>query len=62
MCDFCDGQCSCHINPPCSFCEGHVECELCGKKVCVDKAEEVMNKLDGSKILLCPICFDAEVD
>jgi len=58
-CKFCDGQCACHVSPPCSFCVDHTECEICGQKVCIDKAEEVMDNKDGSKILICPDCLEA---
>jgi len=62
MCKFCEGQCACHINPPCSFRESHIECEMCGQQVCADKTEEVTDNSDGSKLLICPDCYDAEVD
>jgi hypothetical protein len=55
-CSFCEGQCSCHINPPCGFCTSHVECDICGQLVCEDKATEVTNKSDGNKITVCPDC------
>jgi len=54
MCKFCEGQCS--------FCTSHIECEICGQQVCEDKAEEVTDNSDGSKLLICPDCYDAEVD
>lgn len=58
-CKFCEDQCACHINPPCSFCTDHMECEICGQRVCIDKTEEVINKTDGDKLLVCPDCQEA---
>lgn len=61
-CEHCDGQCSCHINSPCSFCESHMFCERCGELVCEDKAEEFTDSTDGSKLLLCPDCVEETQD
>lgn len=58
-CKFCDGQCACHISPPCSFCTEHIECEVCGQIVCADKTEEGMDIRDGSTISVCPDCMEA---
>lgn len=57
-CNFCDGQCACHINPPCSFCESHIHCEICGQLVCADKAVELYDNTDNSSILVCPDCAE----
>ncbi len=57
-CNFCDGQCSCHVNPPCSFCVTHVQCDMCGQVVCEDKVEEVVDKKDGTLLNICPDCAD----
>lgn len=57
-CNFCEIQCTCHVNPPCSFCVDHVECELCGQLVCESETEEVVNELDGDKFLCCPDCYN----
>lgn len=33
-----------------------IECEVCGKLVSEDQAEEMMDTSDGSKIMMCPEC------
>ena len=57
-CDFCDGQCACHISAPCGFCEAHVICEICDRLVCNDKVVEVTDKFNGYKMLVCPDCAE----
>ena len=44
-CKYCDNECSCHINPPCSTCESHMICDGCGEMFCDDLDE-----------VLCPEC------
>lgn len=46
VCNECDGQCTCHIEPPCSFCVEHEECDVCGCVTC-EKDEDTG---------LCPTC------
>ena len=58
-CNFCEECCYCHINPPCGFCIEHIECEICGQLVCLDKAVEVTDMSDGSKLTICPDCENA---
>lgn len=60
-CNFCDGQCDCHLNPPCSFHEKHLECEICGQMVCEDNTAELTNTTTGEKILVCPDCEEASL-
>ena len=56
MCNFCDGQCSCHLNPPCGFCETHEICEVCGQQVSTDTAAHTVDVVDGSERIFCPDC------
>ena len=47
VCEFCQGECSCHINPPpCNFCTTHSECVACGKVFCSEDTDDA----------LCPNC------
>jgi len=55
-CNFCDGQCACHINPPCGFHESHYECEICGQLVCEDKKVILHSNSDNDEIIVCPTC------
>lgn len=53
ICDYCQKECTCHINnPPCNFCVSHLECEICGKVFCHHTEEK-----DET---LCPDCVSAE--
>ena len=33
-----------------------IECEVCGKTISEDEAEEMISTSDGSKIMMCPHC------
>jgi hypothetical protein len=57
-CKFCEGQCSCHISPPCSHCVTHVECEICGQQVCEDKTVLVMHGATEDRAWACPDCAE----
>ncbi len=55
MCRFCEGQCSCHLNSPCSFCVSHITCERCKKVMCKEYAVEIKGR---NSTLVCLDCAE----
>ena len=51
------GECTCHINPPCSYCIEKVECCVCGDLVHPDEAEYIQKAADDVSGPICKKCM-----